>query len=126
VRLVELLLLTGRMTEAEELLREAVWDGELEALIGVGMVIGAQPDRRRDAEQTFRLAALGEHPEASLMLGALLADEPGRHEDAAAAFRAAIDGGLDVGWCGLASLLSGDAQRAARAQCGLEWWPNDE
>jgi hypothetical protein len=59
------------------------------------------------------------------MLGALLADEPGRHEDAAAAFRAAIDGGLNAGWCGLATVLAADAQRAARAQCGLEWWPHD-
>jgi hypothetical protein len=60
------------------------------------------------------------------MLGALLADEPERREDALAAFRAAIAGGLNAGWCGLATVLTGEAHRAARAQCGLEWWPLDD
>jgi hypothetical protein len=121
--LVQLLLLQGRMTEAEQLLNDVVQAGEVDALIAVAMVIGAQSGRKRDAERTFRLAAVGGHAEAWLLLGALLSDEPGREADAETAYRAAIEGGVEVGWCGLATVLTGEARREALAACPLEWWP---
>jgi hypothetical protein len=120
--LAQLLLLQGRMAEAEECLRDVVQAGELEALIAVAMLIGAQPGRKHEAEQTLRLAALGGHAEASLLLGALLSDQPGRQAEAEEAYRAAIDAGLDCAWCGLATVLRGESRREALDACPLEWW----
>ena len=44
----------------------------------------------------------------------------------AAPFRAAIECGLDVGWCGLAEVLEGDARRDALEQCPLTWWETED
>lgn len=73
-------------------------------------------------KQALRLAAAAGHAEASLLLGALLTDERGREDEAREAYRAAIDADLEVGWCGLAELLDGDARREALERCPLSWW----
>jgi hypothetical protein len=46
--------------------------------------------------------------------------------EAQEAFRAAIECGLDVGWCGLAEVLEGDARRDALEQCPLTWWETED
>lgn len=99
-------MIQGRYAEAEESLRLAAYEGELQALQGVALMLGAQR-QTEDAERVLRLAALGGDPVANTLLGALLLSR-GARDDAAAAFTAAVDSGFSDAERGLA-LLRGEA-----------------
>ena len=106
VALGQLLVIQGRYAEAEESLRLAAYEGELQALQGVALMLGAQrPDGGCRARPAPR--RLGGDAVANTLLGALLLSR-GARDDAAAAFTAAVDSGFSDAERGLA-LLRGEA-----------------